>query len=603
MLEHSVLGAWLRLMGLVFVLLWAGLAPLPAQVPIDLLQPEDAPPLSPIRVDGVVRGPDGPASNVEVLLEVSDMRIRRQVDYVRARTDMAGEFRFDLQKYARIPRLGLQFNTISPRYREALKIIVVTQQELPAKVELEVKPGTSALGMVKDDAGNPIEGATVSGSGLRSVRSDARGEFQINGLNAEGETTLRVSKAGYASAETVVSSIKPELIEGIEVVLRQADPLVGFVKTPRGEPISAAVVVLLAGDAFQRRETDSLGEFVFPNAPTNLDGGVLDVRAAGWLRTRHELSGEEITSRTATVLMRPGVAFAGEVRTADGRPAAGARIVFGDDRTAPVVPISADLQGRWRSQPLEPGTSTTVAVIPTGAAARRDSGELSVNRELEPGVWEGDVKPWPKGYESTFRIRFEDGGRVVMERRDEGAAGMPGVITYEGTLSADGSTIEGKVTAPEIGAEGTFSATKYERTRTPRGMWDLREQFTAGRVAGSPVERVLMTGLLPGTRRISITVDQPLAVSGVVNRADGTPLTRGSVMVLDWQGRNMTRITADLAAGGEFRLDGVPAGVFRIIAVGEDNEASEPRYVLGGAEGLELIIGAEPLDPMEAAAE
>lgn len=77
------------------------------QIPEDILNADNAPRENIHRVDGSVMSEDGPATNVEVLVEITDMRVRRQIDTLRTRTDENGESPIDLSKFE-APELGLR---------------------------------------------------------------------------------------------------------------------------------------------------------------------------------------------------------------------------------------------------------------------------------------------------------------------------------------------------------------------------------------------------------------------------------------------------------------------------------------------------------------
>ncbi len=573
----------------------------PAQIPADILNRENAPRENPYRFDGTVSSADGPATNVEVLLEITDMRIRRQVGFERTRTDANGEFSFDLTRYES-PELGLQFNTVSPRFVESMKILRVRWEELPGRIDLTVEPGIVATGRIVDYFGNPIKGAKLEAPRIRQGTSDEKGRFEVFGLPPGNPVQLRVFAPGYADG---FLTIQPErggnLIEGLEVALAKAAPLTGRILDPNGQA-ARGWLYLRTEEAGLRADLDANGEFSIEGVPIETGTALIEYASERWLPLRHELTVQELLSRRVELKLERGVRLCGRLLTPDGKPAAGAQVQFLDAANPgrALAWAEADAEGNYRVEARRPGERLLAVALPAANEAVRAMGELEFLREGPDGTWRAEVAPWPKGYSSTFDVSI-GGTDVVMKRRDTGKGGLPGEVVYRGKLDPAKLEIEGEIDVPATGAKGTFRARKYESMdKSVRGTWDLREEVAGGATNLGPARQEVTTGLLPGLRHVDLKLGEGHTLRGRAMRDPSTPMTRGRVVLADWDGLSLYRREAVLRAGGEFGLDGLPEGVGRIYLVDiEGEQYSPPTWAAAGMEGFTIHLAPPIEGPMD----
>ena len=118
---------------------------------------------------------------------------------------------------------------------------------------------TTVSGMVVDDYSNePLAGVVVQCGGL-SASTDAKGEYQLVGVNRSmPEIPLAFTAAGYARTEAPVAWTK------VDVRLRP-DAVSGIVHAANGQPIPGAWVVVGKTEAV----TDAMGAFTLQGVPDN----------------------------------------------------------------------------------------------------------------------------------------------------------------------------------------------------------------------------------------------------------------------------------------------------------------------------------------------
>lgn len=538
-----------------------------------------------------------------VLLEVTDMRIRRQVGFETLTTDANGRYTIDLQpKYGEIPTLGIQINAYSPGHRQALKIEKPTPADFPLTVDLELFPGCSARGRVIRSDGQPIADAVVEGSGARRTRTDLKGEFQIFGLAAESPNILIVRKEGFVQGRKELEAAPQGEISGIEIVLASGADLTVKVRAPGGKrPVIAGTVVLQFPGRFLQQRLDSTGEVRFEGVPL---GEEPELRYMGpqFLLTPRPLSDKEIEGGTLEVELLPAVFLQGTLEDAKGRPT-GAQQVFlefpdADERVS--LPVGTG--GIWRSGPIPPSTRVRILAMPGGSLATRGAGELEFLPPDDDGVQRAEVNPWPEGHVSRFTVRQDADGRVEMQRRDEGKGALPGTIRYVGKMDAAGGQLTGEIFMEGTMKPGRFTARAYNPNGRLEGVWDLREELPPQRPTG-PGHLDVTTAPFPGRQVVVVRMTDAASLSGMAQAADGTPVTRGTALISGWRSVESYAVTAPIAEG-VFFLEGLPREPVELIVVDQlTGEQTLPMWVVPDGQQLTIKFGESDEDPMDSLSE
>jgi hypothetical protein len=560
----------------------------------------EAPSTGPLLVQGRLTDQEGnPASSVTVLLEVTDMRIRRQIGYENAKSQVDGTFLFDLEKYSELPEIGMQFNTLSPRYRESMKIVVAKVSEFPVTVELSLKPGSVAKGKVVGDDGGPVADAEVGLSGGRTVRTTASGEFEVFGLPPEGKSTVVANKEGFSEGFVEVQSTTPSIVDGLVIRISAASTLKGQAIDPTGKPLSPGEVTLYVGERYRSARLDKEGRFSLEAVPLDLSGLGLVLSTPEFLPLEHKFTDAERASREVTLQTNWPLRLAGRVLDSEGNPCPGVEVIIGDGMKERPYTFNTDDKGEWLAFPFPVGEPVVVTAIPPSPDARRESGELEFLKELYPGTWKAEVNPWPGGYKSTFEVKV-DGLNVTMKRVDSGVGGFPGVTVYTGTVDAAYKQIKGKLVVESTGASGEFTAKAYEPRDDFEGVWDLRATITAGKHLLAPAQARFIGAPFPGTQWFDLTLSPPLQISGIAKGEDGSPIQEGGVAVVSWDRTRVLQRRAEIKAGGSFLLDGLPKGVIQVqLTDGRGRALTPPQPLRGGIKNVELSLGTSAPDPMD----
>ncbi|MEZ6197322.1 MAG: sigma-70 family RNA polymerase sigma factor [Planctomycetota bacterium] len=431
------------------------------------------------------------------------------------------------------------------------------------RVEIVLHPERSLRVRVRDDAGEPLERATVrlwredeNGEGIdrREGRTGADGEVVFDQL-APG--AYRVMSRHVACTPTPFASVALEVAPGgvqtQDVVLPRGAEIRGSVRDESGAPVTGALVrVNWSGEG---TETDGEGYFVCPGGPRD-DRTIctLKVVAPGFALEQVDL-GPGV--RECDVILRPGDTVRGRCVDGEGRALAGVRVSM----------IGSNLAGM--SQFVDPGAAVSDA---------RGEFELRDVSRRTPHV-----------------LIFEAEGRgrrhLDLDPRPEG----PGVIEIGEVRLVPGFVLSGRI----VDTEGTPAADARVRlvganadraARRPVGAGPA-EEFYGGHEDRRPDDlgRFVFTDLPAGsfelvvTRRggervvreivieeadpaeVEIVLAPRRGVAALVVDASGAPVKDLPVSLLN--GR-VVAVSSRTDAKGRVAFAGVPGGELTFTAGG-----------------------------------
>jgi peroxiredoxin/uncharacterized GH25 family protein len=409
---------------------------------------------------------------------------------------------------------------------------------------------TLTIRVVDEGAGKPVEGASVSFRADQSsgkAETDGRGVCKLEtpstpplyynvSIKKEGFVPVSLSWRGEGGKAV---SIPAEST----VALERGTTIGGFVRDDRGRPIVGATVFVLVPTNEPREpgvarpsiwdfevKTDAEGRWRCDVVPAKLD----DV----WLRLSHpdfasdtiygqtpKPSIEQLRDRTGVMVLKKGVAAAGRVLSADGRPIAGARVFQGSDRWGSHYPeTTSDEQGRFRFDNCRAG-EMVLTVQAKGHAP--DLRRIVLGKE--PADVEFRLDP-------PHRIR----GRIVDSRGEPVAGAFVAADTWRGYRS-----IEFRVDADKDG--------RFDWEEAPGD----EVQFDMGKEGYMSIRKKVVKA---SDGDLLITMLKPLRVRGaVVDDETGKPVEAFTVMPgIDWgngQAPYWERQSARRQSSGRFELD------------------------------------------------
>jgi hypothetical protein len=191
--------------------------------------------------------------------------------------------------------------------------------------------------------------------------SDPRGGFRLDGL-APGDYRLEAEATGYARTE--LEHVRVPTREPLEVALRPAGVLEGFVVDARGQP-AAQAEVLVSGLKAQQLTTGEGGGFSVELEPGTYGVSARRGEEAAALEDPLVLSAGR-TVRGVRLVLGPGATLEGHVGArGSGAPVAGARVdVSPLGRNGDLGRVTTDAEGRFLLGGLPPGGYDVVARAP-----------------------------------------------------------------------------------------------------------------------------------------------------------------------------------------------------------------------------------------------
>ena len=313
---------------------------------------------------------------------------------------------------------------------------------VPEAPEPDGNPGDpgedrSMLIRVVGPGGEPMAGVDVQRSVWTTVpvedrnkhfTTDDRGEARIDvphGLRilrlwvrAEGHVSLYT---GWEEPENPEKTVPEEF----SFQLAKGTVVGGVVRNEDGEPIEGATVDVKYESGGERSGrvrpsdwltedagapiTDAEGRWTIDNVPAGDDVEVrvklrhpdyIDDSYWGWLQEEQSVTMAALRDRSATIIMHRGVSTSGTVTDPDGKPVAGAVVVWGDDPYFEIdsQEVRTDEAGAYRLASLPPGPLTVTVMAPGWKPELREI-------ELEPGMNPVDFRLEPG---KVLRIGFVD---------------------------------------------------------------------------------------------------------------------------------------------------------------------------------------------------
>ena len=335
---------------------------------------------------GMVRDPAGaPAPGVAVALYPG--RYPDAPEYAEVKTDDNGRYVVILQsKQPKNPAGGLRTGRGNPAdltnclmARDFARNLAAIQgfSGTPQNMDLNLQPGITLSGFVKDAKGAPMSNTEVnliflSGHSaprlsLRPLQTDAQGAFSIPALPQGCDYYLALTNVpgyGPAGGQLLAKDAQTNRYEFPTFVLKPADrKLAGHVLGPDGKPVAGAKVNFLgAGQSVKREEplTDASGYFAFEAVCE----GLVTVTA-----NNGSSSGNTSAQGGDTnVVVRLGIynvnntgynppqKVTGTVRDPSGAPAGGAALVLCPIQGGPLINGQTDSDGRYEFNRQTRGT-------------------------------------------------------------------------------------------------------------------------------------------------------------------------------------------------------------------------------------------------------
>ena len=477
-----------------------------------------------------------------------------------ATTDAQGRFR--LEGIGRLPQtLTARARGFGPAERSGVRS--------GERVELFLFPGATLAGTVRDDAGQPVEGAVVraEGGGLWSAsppaeRTDARGGFTMPGVQP-GEYVVVAREGGRAPGIATVV-VEPETEASVQVVVSDGGFVTGRIVDEAGRPLAGRVRAevyedrglpsfasdLLAGDA----KAD--GFFALgPLPPGTLGLGVSAPQRAS-RRVEASVPARGRTVDLGDVALEAGLAIRGRVADREGAGIAGATVRA--QGLAGRAEAAADADGAFVAGGLKPGPYEVRATAPgyATAVAKTEAGGEALEIVMEAG---GQIA-------GTV---VDTQGRPVEEARLQ-ARSTKGP-SFDSNRFFFGMADEG---------EGRFVLRDVAA-----GTYDLEAQATGyGTASVSNVRVAVGRTTSAGT----ITLGRGGVVRGTVVDADAEGIPGASV----YADRDTNTRTSDYFSQtdstGAFEIRGVPTGRFEV-------RAEHPSYAPGKATAAEVDPEKEPV--------
>ena len=489
---------------------------------------------------------------------------------------------------------------------------------MPAEVRIGLTPSVPIRGLVTDDTGRPVARAKIwaepRGAGaIPSFSPDAGpatsaddGSFRVEHVEYDQTYRLTAQAPGYASAVLDLAPVEPGLaLEQVEIVLHRGRRAAGAVVDDKGNPVAGAHVALLWPlDQSDFRSsfdppaiaatTNDQGAFVFPaTAPGEYEMRVTHPEYAARPPAQVEVPAGESDFDFGDLTLVAGAKIHGIVTDAEGRfrfeslvPGTWSAEAKHREEGAKLEAIEL-ASGEMREIELILGTPDQLTVIVTTALGEPVAdAEVQVQAEGEafPGGYgrtdgsgrtEVDISPGPavvsveheKLRDESRQVQLTPGANELRVELHPGAEISGSVRSYDGAPLA--------LATVEAVTEFSFD-TDFHQANT------VSDEGGAFRITGLEPGRYILTARAPGYADggpdepveidsnpidgLEIVLEPGASIVGAVTGL--TPSEVSQVNIRVWRNSRLRTATPD--AEGNFSVEGVAAGTWRVVATKGD---------------------------------
>ncbi|MFQ5590543.1 MAG: carboxypeptidase regulatory-like domain-containing protein [Phycisphaerae bacterium] len=400
---------------------------------------------------------------------------------------------------------------------------------------------------------------------ISTAVTDQIGDFKVTSTSyIEGDVIVILSKPDYADTVRRLHLSRDKSPPFIAVQLEGELVLSGGVSDAlTGLPVPAASVKLSSFFREWLATTDDKGRFTITGVTPG--AGELVVEAGGYGREIVDIPDIGDMGESAVTLKPERIVH---IRVVDenGNPVAGATVEVHDgprDDFRTLVTVS-DGAVTLRGVHFD---ATTLAL------------RLTHRDHVSPGTFSESIALPADILDSTHTVAMRRAGHIV------------GLVTG----AASGKALNGA----RVMADGGYSG------RSPRDWTDYLGRYAlTGVIPGTTIVTVHLSGFAPDLKTAEVTaggeakLDFELvaaaAVTGVVRKATGEPVSGAYVEATRWRGAHTLGLRAVTAEDGRFVIDGAPRDEFEITVYGPDGATARRTIVARTGEVIDIILQRSP---------